>query len=121
MSITRILADLHAAAPLVNPSLLACDFAHLAEEIHARLGGATMLCDTAWPAFDPAALVRNEIEVVVQVNGKLRDRLMVPADAAEETVREAALASARIREHTEGKTIRKIIFVPGKLLNIVAS
>jgi leucyl-tRNA synthetase len=55
------------------------------------------------------------------VNGKLRDRLMLSKDADEETARAAALASSKVREHTDGKTIRKIIFVPGKLLNIVAN
>nr|MCU0782123.1 class I tRNA ligase family protein [Akkermansiaceae bacterium] len=99
---------------------------HLSEEIHERLAAAfgrptRYLSETPWPAYDPAALVRNEIEVVIQVNGKLRDRLMVPADADEETVKAAALASDRVREHLGTKTIRKIIFVPGKLLNIVAA
>ncbi len=99
---------------------------HLSEEIHERLASvfnrpAVLLSESAWPAFDPAALVRNEIELVVQVNGKLRDRLMVATDADEETAKAAAFASPKIKEHTDGKTIRKIIFVPGKLLNIVAS
>jgi len=99
---------------------------HLAEEIHERVAAvfkrpARLLSESAWPAYDPAALVRNEIELVVQVNGKLRDRLMISKDAGEEDAKAAALASPRIREHTDGKTIRKIVFVPGKLLNIVAS
>ncbi len=79
------------------------------------------LSEAAWPAYDPAALVRNEIELVVQVNGKLRDRLMISKDADEETAKAAALGSPKVKEHTDGKTIRKIIFVPGKLLNIVAN
>jgi leucyl-tRNA synthetase/REP element-mobilizing transposase RayT len=99
---------------------------HLSEEIHERLAAAfgrpaALLSESAWPVYDPAALVRNEIELVVQVNGKLRDRLMVATDADEETAKAAAFASPKIKEHTDGKTIRKIIFVPGKLLNIVAS
>jgi leucyl-tRNA synthetase len=94
---------------------------HLAEEVHARLGGTTMLSEQPWPAYDPAALVRSEIEFIIQVNGKLRDRLMLSKDADEESAKSAALASAKVKEHTDGKTIRKIIFVPGKLLNIVAS
>jgi len=93
---------------------------HLSEEIHARLGGGSMLANGDWPDYDPVALVRNEIELVVQVNGKLRDRLMVAPDATEETVKAAAFESPRIKEHLDGKTIRKIIHVPGKLLNIVA-
>ncbi|RYD22842.1 MAG: leucine--tRNA ligase, partial [Verrucomicrobiaceae bacterium] len=94
---------------------------HLAEEINSRLGGTTMLSETAWPAYDEAALVRNEIELVVQVNGKLRDRLMVSKDVDEEGAKAAAFASPRVNEHLEGKTIRKIVFIPGKIFNIVAN
>jgi leucyl-tRNA synthetase len=94
---------------------------HLAEEIHKRLGGTTMLSEQAWPAYDPEALVRSEIEFIIQVNGKLRDRLMLSKDADEAAATAAGLASAKVKEHTDGKTIRKIVFVPGKLLNIVAN
>jgi leucyl-tRNA synthetase len=93
---------------------------HLSEEIAARLGVTTMLSETTWPSYDEGALVRSEIEFIIQVNGKLRDRLMLSKDADEESAKAAAFASAKVKEHTEGKTIRKIIFVPGKLLNIVA-
>ncbi|MBC8126437.1 MAG: class I tRNA ligase family protein, partial [Gloeobacteraceae cyanobacterium ES-bin-144] len=94
---------------------------HLAEEIHSRLGGATMLSEQTWPAYDPAALVRTEIEFIIQVNGKLRDRLMISKDADEEAVTALALANSKVKEHTDDKTVRKIVFVPGKLLNIVAN
>jgi leucyl-tRNA synthetase len=99
---------------------------HLTEEIHERVAAITgrhssFLSETAWPTYDPAALVRNEIEIVVQVNGKLRERLTVAKDADEEMVKSLALQSPKVLEHTDGKTIRKIIFVPGKLLNIVAA
>jgi leucyl-tRNA synthetase len=94
---------------------------HLTEEIHARLGGKTMLSEATWPRYDEAALVRNEIELVVQVNGKLRDRLMVSKDIDEEAAKAAAFASAKVMEHLEGKTIRKIVFIPGKIFNIVAN
>jgi leucyl-tRNA synthetase len=94
---------------------------HLAEEINARLGGTTMLSETTWPVYDEAALVRSEIELVVQVNGKLRDRLMVSKDIDEEGAKAAAFASSRVNEHLEGKTIRKIVFIPGKIFNIVAN
>jgi len=92
---------------------------HLAEEINARLGSTASLSEQAWPAYDPAALVRNEIEIVVQVNGKLRDRLSVSKDADEEAVKAVAFESEKVKEHLEGKTIRKIIYVPGKILNVV--
>ncbi len=93
---------------------------HLSEEIHARIGGGVMLSEQTWPSYDEAALVRSEIEFIIQVNGKLRDRLMLSKDADEEAAKAAAFESAKVKEHTDGKTLRKIIFVPGKLLNIVA-
>ena len=94
---------------------------HLSEEINARLGGTTMLSEQSWPAYEPEALIRTEIEFIIQVNGKLRDRLMISKDADEAAATAVGLASAKVKEHTDGKTIRKIIFVPGKLLNIVAN
>jgi len=94
---------------------------HLSEEINARLGSRTMLSETEWPAYDPAALIRNEIELVVQVNGKLRDRFMISKDADEDAAKAAAFASPKVNEHLEGKTIRKIVFIPGKIFNIVAN
>ena len=94
---------------------------HLAEEINARLGGTTMLSETTWPTYDEAALVRSEIELVVQVNGKLRDRLMISKDADEEAAKAAAFSSSKVTEHLEGKTVRKIVFIPGKIFNIVAN
>jgi len=93
---------------------------HLTEEIHRRLGCTTMLSDAIWPIYDPAALVRHEVELIIQVNGKLRDRLMIARDADEATATAAALACAKVRDHTDGKTIRKIVYIQGKLLNIVA-
>jgi leucyl-tRNA synthetase/REP element-mobilizing transposase RayT len=98
---------------------------HLAEEINERVAAITgrrssLLSESPWPAHDPAALVRSEIEFIIQVNGKLRDRLMLSKDADEEIAKAAAFESPKVKEHTDGKTIRKIIFVPGKLLNIVA-
>jgi leucyl-tRNA synthetase len=94
---------------------------HLTEELHAQLGGRVLLSETTWPTYDPEALVRHEIELVVQVNGKLRDRLMVSKDIDEEGAKAAAFASAKVNEHLEGKTIRKIVFIPGKIFNIVAN
>ena len=97
---------------------------HLSEEIHERVAasfnrGAPLLSESSWPSYDPAALVRSEIEFIVQVNGKLRERMMISKDATEEEIRALALASPKVLEHTAGKAIRKIIFVPGKLLNLV--
>jgi len=94
---------------------------HLSEELHARLGGEHMLSEVQWPGYDEAALVQSTVELVVQVNGKLRARLMVDKDADEETVKAQALEDAKVKEQTDGKTIRKIIFIPGKIFNIVAN
>lgn len=94
---------------------------HLTEEINARLGNTTMLSEQSWPTYNEAALVRDEIEFIIQVNGKLRDRIMLSKNVGEEDAQTAAFTSAKVCEHTDGKTIRKIIFVPGKLLNIVAN
>ncbi|MEI6176465.1 MAG: class I tRNA ligase family protein, partial [Verrucomicrobiota bacterium] len=99
---------------------------HLAEEINARVAAvfnrqAQLLSESSWPTYDPAALIRSEIEFIIQVNGKLRERLMLSKDTDETSATAAGLASTKVKEHTDGKTIRKIIFVPGKLLNIVAN
>ena len=93
---------------------------HLSEEINARIGGKQLLSESKWPAYDEQALIRTECELVVQVNGKLRDRIWMAMDASEEVAKEKALASAKVNEHIEGKTIRKIIYVPGKIMNLVA-
>ena len=74
---------------------------------------------------DESALIEDEIEIeieiVIQVNGKLRDKLTVPKDAEKEAIESAALASEKVQAHNEGKTVRKVIVVPGRLVNIVAN
>ncbi len=94
---------------------------HVAEELWRMLGHEETVAYQGWPSYDPAQLVESTVEIVVQVLGKVRGRITVAADAGEDTVREAALADARIAGFVEGKTIRKVIYVPGKLLNIVAN
>jgi len=94
---------------------------HLTEEIHARLGGTTMLADSPWPQHDEAALVTDELELVVQVNGKLRDKITVAKDADSAFIEAAALAAAKVKEQIDGRTVRKVIVVPGRLVNIVAN
>ncbi len=74
-----------------------------------------------WPEFDEKAMIQTECDLVVQVNGKLRDRIWLAMDAPEEVAKELAFASAKITEHTEGKTVRKIIYIPGRIMNIVAN
>ncbi len=102
--------------------LLLAPFApHVAEELWQELGHAPSIFRAGWPASDPAALRRDEVEIVLQINGKVRDRLTVPADADAQALEALALDSAAIRRHLEGKTIRKVIVVPGKLINIAAA
>jgi len=94
---------------------------HLSEEINAALGETELLSEQAWPELDESLLVESEIQLIVQVNGKLRARIMVPADISKEDAEKAALADENVTTHTDGKTVRKVIVVPGKLVNIVAN
>ena len=94
---------------------------HLSFTLWQALGKDTAIEDSAWPHVDEAALVEDSKLIVVQVNGKLRAKITVAADASKETVEALGLADEQVQKHTEGKTVRKIIYVPGKLLNIVAN
>jgi leucyl-tRNA synthetase len=91
---------------------------HVAEELWALLGGER-LWKHPWPEADPALLAEETVEVVVQVNGKLRDRLHVPAGTADEELLRLALASERVRAHMDGGEPRKTVVVPDRLVNIV--
>jgi len=94
---------------------------HVAEELWVELGHEPSVVQAGWPRVDPEALVRDEIEMVLQINGKVRDRMTVPADLDVKAVEALAMESDAIRRHTEGKTIRKVIVVPGRLINIAVS
>jgi len=94
---------------------------HIAEELWERLGKDYSVHTSSWPQVDAAAAAEDEVTLVVQVNGKVRDRLVVPVDIADETAREMALASEGALRFTDGKTVRKVIVVPGRLVNIVAN
>jgi leucyl-tRNA synthetase len=94
---------------------------HACQILWRELGhGDESLMDRRWPVVDSAALVRDSIEIVVQVNGKLRSHIQVEASANEEQVRAAALADPAAQKWIEGKPVRKVIVVKGKLVNIVA-
>jgi leucyl-tRNA synthetase len=102
--------------------LLLSPFApHLAEELWAQFGHPQTLAYEPWPAYDEALTKADEMEVPVQVNGKLRGKLTVPAEIDEDALRTQALADERIRGLIEGKQIRKVIVVPKKLVNIVVA
>jgi len=114
--------DYDAFLTLLNP------FApHLTEEIHSRLQTAfpalaqTQLCQKSWPEWEEALLEENTVPMVIQMNGKLRDKLEVPKDISREELEKQALASAKVKTFLDGVTVRKVIVVPGRLVNIVAN
>jgi leucyl-tRNA synthetase len=94
---------------------------HLCEELWERLGHGESLAQARWPAVEERYLVREEIEIVVQVMGKKRGTVTIAADADEAAVEAAALAHDGVKRHIEGKTVRKVVHVPGRLVNIVAN
>jgi leucyl-tRNA synthetase len=92
---------------------------HVCHTLWSSLGGPGPLIDEPWPKVDAAALAQDFHEIVVQVNGKLRGHVSVPANSDEATVRAAALADERVRKFMDGKPPRRVIVVPGKLVNVV--
>jgi leucyl-tRNA synthetase len=92
---------------------------HITEELWQMLGHQESIHLHSWPAFEAAALVQDEIEYAIQVNGKVRDRMVVSKDAAQEDIKAMAMELERVKEMVEGKEIKKFIVVPGKLVNIV--
>jgi leucyl-tRNA synthetase len=102
--------------------LLLAPFApHIAEELYAKANGRdSTLAYQPWPSHDEAHLVESTIEMAVQVNGKLRDRIQIPADMAKSDIERIAMESENVQRHTEGKNVKKVIVIPGKLVNIVA-
>ncbi|MBM7692960.1 leucyl-tRNA synthetase [Peribacillus deserti] len=94
---------------------------HISEELWEKLGHTETITYAAWPAYDEAKLVADEVEIVIQVNGKVKHKLMVPAGASREKLEEIAMGDNEIKEQISGKTVRKVIAVPGKLVNIVAN
>lgn len=101
--------------------LLAPITPHICHELWQELGHEEAIIDASWPVVDEAALVQDSLTLVIQVNGKLRGQIDVPADASREAVEAAARSNENVQRFTEGLTIRKVIVVPGKLVNIVAS
>lgn len=107
---------------LENLLLLLAPFApHITEELwHKNLGHKNSIHMMPWPKYDKAALVEDEIEIVVQVNGKLRDKMKISAQATQDEMQEAALKSEKVKISLQGKEMKKVIIVPKKLVNIVA-
>ncbi|MDR3636679.1 MAG: leucine--tRNA ligase [Isosphaeraceae bacterium] len=112
--------DVRPKSALATFTLLLAPLApHVAEELWELLGHRESLAYAPWPEYDPALLKDEEIEVPVQVNGKLRGRIVVPAEADAAQIEAAARADERVAPAIEGKTVRKVVVVPGKLINFV--
>jgi leucyl-tRNA synthetase len=92
---------------------------HFTEELWEALGNQGSIVETPWPDYDPEAVSEEEILIVIQVNGRLRDRMTIPTSYGEEEVKAWALKSERIRKLVEGKEIKRVVLVPKKLVNIV--
>jgi leucyl-tRNA synthetase len=92
---------------------------HLSEELWQHLGHADGMTAAGWPVFDEIAAREDEVEIPVQVNGKLRDRVTLPADASDAAIEKAALAAPGVQSHILGKTVVKVIVARGRLVNIV--
>jgi leucyl-tRNA synthetase len=99
--------------------LLAPFAPHLAEELWLQLGEKESIFNQQWPKYNPKMIVEDKIEMVVQINGKVRDKIQVPADISEDEAKEKALASEKIKKYTDDQEIKKAIFIKGRLLNLV--
>jgi len=94
---------------------------HICHELWQTVGDGNSVENTLWPQVDESALVEDEKLIIVQVNGKVRAKITVAADADKDTVESMGLADENVAKFIEGNTVRKVIYVPGKLLNIVAN
>jgi leucyl-tRNA synthetase len=111
--------DAYAEAVEALLLLLAPMAPHISEELWSRRGKPYSIHQQPWPAFDPALVAAEVIELPVQVDGKLRDRLSVAPDTAPEEIERLALASERVQAYLKGRTPRKVVQIPGRLVNIV--
>jgi leucyl-tRNA synthetase len=113
----RVMAEaIESVALLLSPFV-----PHFAEELWQAIGKKEFILKQPWPAYDPKAILEDEVLIVVQVNGKLRDRIVVPVAYGEEEVKAAALKAEKIQSLIEGKQVKKVILVPQKLVNVVCS
>jgi len=94
---------------------------HLAEELWELLGHSPSVANVAWPSFDAALTIDDVLEIAVQVNGKVRGRAALPRDADEAAAKAAALADPNVCKFLEGKALKKLVYVPGKVLNFIVA
>jgi leucyl-tRNA synthetase len=99
--------------------LLAPGFPHIAEELWAQLGQPYSVHQQSWPTWDEALAKEDIVEIAIQINGKVRDKIEVPTEIGEAEAKARALATEGVMRHLEGKTPAKVIYVPGRLVNIV--
>jgi leucyl-tRNA synthetase len=124
MILVKHLGQLSGGAPkeaLKALTLILSPFApHVGEELWQRLGGpGPTLAYEPWPSFDPELVKDDEVEIGVQVNGKLRGTVRLAVNADEKIARDAALAEPKVKAHVDGKAIRKVVYVPGKIINVI--
>jgi leucyl-tRNA synthetase len=106
---------LETATRLVAPMM-----PHLAQELWAQLGHVSVLVDEPWPKADPALVAEERVTIAVQINGRLRGTVELPRDSEKTMVERAALALPTVARHLEGRTPRKVIVVPNRIINVVA-
>jgi leucyl-tRNA synthetase len=94
---------------------------HITQQLWTELGNDGLIVDQSWPEVDEKALVKDEILLIIQVNGKLRSKLEVAANASKQEIEQLALEDENVGRFIEGKHVRKVIVVPGRLVNIVVS
>jgi leucyl-tRNA synthetase len=94
---------------------------HIAEEMWQKFGKTTSIVHEPWPSYDEKSTVEEQVEVVLQVNGKVRSHMLLPKDTTEEDARSLALADPKIQELIAGKKVVKVVYVPRKLINIVVA
>jgi len=100
--------------------LMAPTAPHLAEELWAKTGHPYSIHNQSWPEWNEESIKEEEITLVIEVNGKLRDKLLVPVSISETEARELALGQEKVKAHIEGKKISRVIYIPGRVVNIVA-